>query len=540
MAPVSLLSPARCVLIIGDEALYIYDCAGNKSRLVDTVPWVAKGFESAVSGLIQRECKGKPLLIVNDMTDQHFKGGQRIPKVSPLDKMNVVQRKLAVSFPNYPIRGALAIKDRVGKTSALKANASGGLYLFAAVPMSEPVSKTLAAAKESLASIAGFALLPIESSDMVKALAEKAMKREKTKARWSVLIGQHMGGGLRQVVIRDGQLAMTRMTPVTDLKADPDAWVGEVAQEFKATISYLSRFGYSPDDGTEVFVIATPSAGQKLQDLIDVPCNFTTYTVTEAAEVLGFRIGQQEDQYHADPLHAAWIGRKNRFILPMEALDIKKIYGPRQAATVAALLLFCGMSYLAWQTMNEAQAWFVAKDDLSNQLRIQKEVEARYNEEAERMKALGFDVRLIHASLNSFKALEADGIHPLPFVQGIGNALGPELRIDKLVVKRRDPVPMNPPQYDPQTGLEVKNSPTLEAIMTLSFPPTIDPEEGVREVNGLVGRLGDELPGYTIAVAKQIADLSYTENTQGEVGALGEAEKTDDYKAEISIKGPLR
>lgn len=539
MSVISLLAPSRCVLMIGDEALCVYDSGGSGTRLIDTIPWSARDFEETVSDVIKRECKNKPLLVINDMTDQHFKGGQRIPKVGPMDKANVLQRKLTVAFPNYPIRGALPVKDRAKSSAAIKANASGGLYLFAAVPMSEPVSKTLAAAKESMSSIAGFTLLPIESSDMVKALADKAMKREKTKSRWAVMIGQHMSGGLRQVITRDGQLAMTRMTPITDMEVDPQAWVNDVVQEFKATISYLSRFGYSPDDGTEVFVIATPSAGDDVRSRIDVPCNFTSYTVTEAAEVLGFRVGPQDDQYHADPLHAGWIARKSRFILPMEATDIKKIYGPRQAAMVGGLLMFGGAAYLAWQAMSMGQALIETRSDLASQERQKVQVEAEYQTELARMKELGFDVKLIQSSLNTFKTLEADSIHALPLFKAIGASLGAELRLDKLLVSRSALTP--DPNLPPPGPNEIRPTSELSAVLTLSFPPTVAPEYGVRQMDDLKNRLQTQLPeGYKVEVSKQVADLTYTKNTVGEVGNSGIQQPTEDYSAEITVRGPLQ
>lgn len=538
MPSLSFLAPARCVLVIGDEALYIYDEGATSTRLVETVLWSVANFESSVSDIIKRECKGKPVLILNDMTDQHFKGGQRLPKVGAMDRANVLTRKLNAAFPNYPIRGALLIKDKA-------ASKTGAVYLFASVPMSEPVSKTLAAVKQSLAAIAGFTLLPIESSDMVKAFADKSMKRDKTKSRWAIMVGQHMSGGLRQVITRDGQLAMTRMTPVTDLATDPEAWVNEVTQEFKATISYLSRFGYNPEDGTEVTVISTPSAGQELQARIDVPCNFNHYTVTEAAEVLGFKIGPQDNQYNADPLHAAWAGRKSRFILPMEALDIKKLGGPRQAAMVAALVLFLGAGYLAWQLATESQGWMEARDSLADQKRMQTTVDAQYQTEVERMKQLGFDIKLIQSSLKTFRALEADGIHPLPLFKAVGTSLGQELRLDKMIVKRVGAAELGLPPADPAnpqpTDKDAKAS-NLEAILTLSFPPTIEPEVGVKQVNDLKARLTTNLPPtYTVAVSKQVADLIYTENTGGEVGTPKDKDaKKEDFKAEITIKGPLQ
>lgn len=538
-ASISFLTPLRAVLMIGDEALYIYEVSGSKTRLIDTVLWSAQDFEDTVAEILRRECKGKQILVLNDMTDQHFKGGQRIPRVSAMDKAGVLSRKLAVAFPNYPIRGALPVKDKLSKSAsaALKANAAGGLYLFAAVPMSEPVSKTMAAIKQSMASIAGFTLLPVESSDMLKALTDKASKKEKVKPRWAVMIGQHQSGGLRQVIIRDGQLAMTRMTPVTDLNTDPEAWTNEVAQEFKATISYLSRFGYSPNDGTEVFVIATPSAGETLRTKIDVPCNYSSFTVSEAANALGMRLGQQDDQYHADPLHAAWAGRKTRFILPMEALDIKKVSGPRQAAMAAALILFCGAAWLSWQMMSQTQALITAKNNLTDQRRKQDEAQKEYDVELARMQELGFDIKLIQGALNTFKEFEDNSMDTLPFAQGIGRALGDELRLDKLSVITQKGKTTTAPD-----GTQAMSKPALEAILTFSFPGTIDPEYGVRQVGDLSRRLGENLPaGYEVQISKQVADLSYTENTVGEVGSTNNPNaKPEDFKAEITIKGQVQ
>jgi hypothetical protein len=336
---------------------------------------------------------------------------------------------------------------------------------------------------------------------------------------------------------------MTRMTPITDLDANPSGWANEVAQEFKSTISYLSRFGYSPDDGTDVFVIATPSAGEQIRDLIDIPCTYVNYTVAEAAGVLGFKIGPQDDLYHADPLHVAWAARKARFILPMEAPDIKKIYGPRQAAMVAGLLLFCGAAFLSWQAMSQSQALFAARSDLHSAQQTQSEVEGEYQVQLERMTSLGYDVKLIQSSLNAFKALEVDGLRPLALVQGIGKSLGKELRLDKLVINRK---PIVGGQADPQAYIDLSKPPAsksnFEAVLTLSFPPTLDPEYGVQQVNDLSRRLATNLPRtYQVAVSKQVADLIYTEDTVGEVGsaAAGEA-RPEDSRAEITIRGPLQ
>ncbi|MCB9991576.1 MAG: hypothetical protein H6867_09435 [Rhodospirillales bacterium] len=301
---------------------------------------------------------------------------------------------------------------------------SGGLYLFAAVPVSEQVVKTLEAVKRSMVSISGFALLPVESSDMVKAMSEKLAGKKGEAARWTVFIGQHHSGGLRQVITRDGQLAMTRMTPVADLASDPNGWAREASQEFKATLSYLSRFGYSPEDSTDVIVVAHPDAGRALEQQIEAKCNYTSYTVSEAARLLGMKIGIQDDPHFAEPLHVAWAGRKSRFILPMEAADIDRIHKPRQIAAAAMFLLIAGGAYLGWQLAGDAQRMMETKSDLESQRTVLARVDSEYQQEVQRMEALGIDVDLIQGVLKTYQDFELDRVDLMALVQNIGEALG--------------------------------------------------------------------------------------------------------------------
>lgn len=201
---------------------------------------------------------------------------------------------------------------------------------------------------------------------------------------------------------------------------------------------------------------------------------------------------------------------------------------------------------MSWQLMSNTQTWLEMRDNLNNQKRMQKTVEAQYQTELDRMKALGFDIKLIQSSLKTFKSLEADGIHPLPLFKAIGQSLGPELRLDKVVMRRKGNSTLGLPAPDPALASSPPNPATapssLEAILTLSFPPTLDPEVGVKQVNDLSRRISTALPqGYNVAVSKQVADLIYTENTAGEAGTAKDKDaKKEDYKAEITIKGPLQ
>ena len=542
------LSPARTVLLIGDEFLSVYNVTFNSVRLAGSVPWQAEDFEPRVVRLIRHDCGGKPALLLNDMTDQHFKGGQRLPKVGPLDKQNVLDRKLEVAFPNYPLRGALAIKQTKEDAAAAReaadkggATRSGGLYLFAAVSMSDPIVKTMDAVRRSMVSISGFTLLPVEASDMVAALSTKLTAKDREKSRWAIFIGQHRGGALRQVITRDGQLAMTRMTPVNDSERNPQDWAASVGQELKATISYLSRFGYGPEDGTDVIVIAAPEAGDALKDNIEIPCNYTSLTVNEAARILGLSIGLQDQPHFADPLEAAWIGRKSRFILPMKAKDLSAVVRPRQyAAVVTAALALCAL-YLGSQIFSEYRVLSAANRDYEEQAQALVVATSEQNIEVERMKALGFDVRLIQASMAHFNTLNDTSVEPLNIANRVGQALGPELRLDSLDIAMVDgaPLPADQVKYGPD-GIALPPPRDMLATMTLTFPSTIDVAVGVREVNDLQRRLSSVFPSHHVSVSKQVADMVFTESTSGKVGMVGDGQATQDYIAELQIRGPVR
>lgn len=538
------LKPSRCVLLIGDEALYVYNVTYSRVRLVDTVPWQAEDFEDTVNSLIKKECGGKPVLVLNDMTDQHFKGGQRIPKVGVMDKAGVIRRKLQVAFPNYPIRGALPIRFGKDFTSPSAPGGrqmpSGPVYLFAAVPMSEAVRKTLQAVSGSMASVAGFCLLPVESSDMVQSLAEKLSGRQKGKkgARWVLFVGQHQNGDLRQVVTRDGQLAMTRMTSVADIDSDPAVWAREVHHEIKATIGYLSRFGYTPQDGTDLIVIAGGQAGEELGKAVDFECNYHSFTAPEAARILGIGIGMQEDPRHANALHVAWAGRKTRFILPMQATEIEKIHRPRQYVAALTFLMALGALYAAVDLLGQSKALMDARGGIASQKRVLAQAETEYQQQVETMKAMGVDVRLVQGAIKLFDELDRRRIGILPVVLRVGEALGNELHLTSLSVDRTEKGNASADQFGGGGAAAAGTSSEFAVRLNMVFPPTIDPAYGIREVNDLERRLKTLLPEYRVRVEKQVASPEYTAATTGIAGKSAGGTQ-ESYPAELSIRGPV-
>ncbi len=525
---IPFLSPSRCVLLITDEMVHVYDVGASSVRLVNSVSWMDPDFEDVVTDNIVKDCKGKPVLILSDMVEQHYRM-EKMPKVSPLDKANIIKRKLAVAFPKYPIRAAFPINVKEKKKGA-----SGGVYLLAAVPETKSFRKIVAVVKRSLVPIVGLCLLPIESSDMVKTLSQKLKKKGKAKpARWSIFLAQHQSGELRQIVVNDGNLALTRITPIVDTDKKPELWASEVNQELNATMGYLSRFGYSQEDGLDVIVIARPETANRLEALLEVPCDFHALTLQQASHVLGVKLGSQ-DGSRADALHTAWIGRKSSFLLPMQSSDISHVRLPRQVAAGAMLVMLAGAGWLSFDASQKVQMLNHTRDSLVTAQNEQRNLEQVYKEEKERKNVRGIDdVDLFQNALSLYDDIENDGFDPLPVLTAFANELAGVMKVEavKMGVKVQS---TSGSELDPY--YVEKKQKIFDSTFQFMFPGTIRVEEGNLQMRNLTKRMILALPDYDVTLQKELQDLTYSGEFEFETGLISEKSSEDQYTAEIRIR----
>lgn len=540
-----MLNSSKCVLLLSDEGLNIYTVTSGRASFVDGIPWETDDFEESVAGIMRKKCKGKPVILFNDMVEQHYRK-ERVPKVSPFDKANVIKRRLSASFPSYPLRAAMKLKERVTAKSKEGAGLNGDLYLFTAVPLSDNIRKTLNAMKKCQATIAGFTLLPLESSSMVHMLSKKLVKVNERPATWTVFVGQHHNGGLRQVVTRNGELALTRMTPIAESDIDQELWSNDVAAEIKGTMSYLSRFGYDPRDGLDIIVVSNNSTADRLASKIDVDCNLNILTAAEVGNLLGLKIGAQNEQRYADPLHVAWVGKKSKLTLPMKSNLLDQITQPAQIAMLLAVGLIVACGYLGYLTFNSAATWSDTRKDLQLMENTLAETKVEHEEEVKRKAAIGINFLLIEASTQIFRDLELGAMKPLYVLKTIGTSLGADLHIKSLDIQ---PVVTTPPPNADGSIPEPVPEPTIgdvgtpkeyNIVIKITFPGELEPELGVKKINELEQRLKANLPDHRVNIIKQVADLSYTGNFVGEATSRGQqAGIKEDYEAQIMISGLL-
>jgi len=530
---VSLLSSARTVLIMSDEGLQVYVTGRLSIKNIEFLAWETEGFNDALKKILIKKCGKKPVIVLNDMVEQHYRK-ERIPKVGMGDRAQIIKSRLNYVFPNNKIRAALKLSKNKKTTSE---ETPGHPYLFAAIPKSDAFNKTFNGILETGVRLIGFYLLPIEGGALIDDLSKKLNKGNKVKSAWTIFVGQQSNGGLRQIVTRNGELALTRMTPIVDTDVEPEMWANEVNEELSSTMSYLSRFGYKETDGLDIFVIANESTHDLLQNKIDINADVRIMTVKDAADMISLKIGVPSDMRYTDPLYAAYLGKKSKFLLPMQSKAIEGVTRPRQIAAFVLLLSILAAGYVGFLLFNSFKNQLVIKDSLAvtkQQISTQKK---EYSIQAAKSKELGFDFLLVDSTLDNYFELEKKKINVVPFIREIGRSLGIDLTIQNIEIKSEPIEKRDDSNFGNNQEKETKSA-LLSSTIVLSFPNTIKPEQGVVLINSLVARLKENLPNYSVSLMKQIADLSYTGSVVGGTGAnssLNTEEQEEDFVAEIKI-----
>ncbi|MAQ70939.1 MAG: hypothetical protein CL565_01970 [Alphaproteobacteria bacterium] len=555
---------SKSILHITDESLYVYKTMGKVVRLIGVMPWSEELFVPKLADILEKDAGGAPVTMLYDAVDQHYRK-ERVPQVSFFDSSKVVQRKIDLAFPNYPYKAFLKLNkdDKPGQNnqdSGLKSNP----YLFAACPDSQYIQFVLAAIAQSGVSISGFGFLPVESSSMLPELTEslkqnaldpaavKAAKKERKKKKgkksqagnqWCVFIGQNKSGGLRQIVVKNGDLALTRISPIVETDADPALWVNEISREFRATMTYLSRFGYSPVDELSIVVISSMQHEEALQVALGRDkVNVLVSDVANAARLLGLRIEKDTELRIADPLHVAWVTKKQSLAMPVQGKAMNEIMVPRRnafLAGLAGLALLAGASYYASISYIE---YYKTSENLEQARRELSQVESIYQSELDRKEALGINIQLIQNSLAIADDLEGSSLDLFDVVRKVRAAQQGVIKLQSLAVERlveeSSEQDINAqPQLDPQTGLPLPQ-PIAKITLGMSFSGDTDIVRGNAAVRSFGTRVDQNLSdNYEVSVTKILKDVSYRGEITREVGlsdAQGQAQSTD-LTAEIEI-----
>ena len=542
MAQISALGSYKTTLIMTDDDLYIYSSKGTGAELAGVVPWDDGNFAEKALSIISQRCGSKPLIVLNDMSEQFYKV-DKLPDIkNPLDRNSLIKRKLVAAFPQYKITGALIQSDKL-KGSKVK----NFRTVMAAIPSSQKMQKVNNVLNFSGLQILGVGLLPVESASLVHELSQSMNKnKDKTKNNWTIFVAQNANGGLRQIVTKNGDMALTRMTPLVNTDEEPEVWASEVSQELKATMTYLTRFDYKQDENLEVILVSNPTAGQILEGLIDVSCNFYSLSVTQVSERLKIKPHSPEEMRYMDSIHARWSANKINFDMNMMPEEVGIISKARLGAVAASVLMAFSLLYFssgAYATYSDLSQ---TKQDIVRAKSNKNSADIAYNEAVKNSDATEYDINLIKGTVDSYEEFGNAGILPTKYIAKINKAMS---KFTQTFSDIEMNISSNTKQGNQSTGrsanavrdTDLKKG-EVEIKLKMVFPGSVAPEKGNELVERIRRSLEQEFSDieYNVEITKFLRDMTFESAFEGSAGIRPQAGKvTSSFSSEILISGSL-
>lgn len=542
--------------MVGGEGVVLYAPLGKGVERETAISWDVPNFDEQLVEALNGKHKGKSVLVIFDGADQTYRKEENIPKLSPIDRPRFVKRKLELAFPSYPIRASLEIKPPKKKKQFISLKApkeQPRSYLFVALPETDQLDRIGNALFETGVPVAGFGLLPLESTGMVEELSEKLFAGKGKRSRWSVVIGQHETGGLRQVVVKDGNLALTRLTPTSEAGTSGTGWVEEVTREFKATLTYISRFGYTDADGLDVVVVCGDVEKQFFDARALPVTNFQCVNAGEALRAIGAKSFGFDQTNFADAVHAAWSGRKGMLRLPVRVPSIHRIMAPRLGARVASVVLSVSLLGLLGFTAVDFKEYAALQDDISqreNQLGMLKR---EYAEESKIFDGLPVKPDAVKAALNVKKLLETNTINLRVLMHTLKKALPSDVKLENFSLEHAPGPALKigakggaPARGGVQKLLRgtPKEDPADKGEVTIKFkftlPQAMAAEQKVARADALQKALEAAFPGFTVMLQQFGGPDTSAGSYIGPVDTqkqVARASATANPTAEIELKG---
>jgi hypothetical protein len=538
------LGGGKRVLLVGGEGVVLYAPHGRGMERETSISWEVPNFDQQLAEALATKNQSKSVVVLFDGTDQTYRREELTAKLSVIDRPKFVKRKLELAFPSYPIRASLEIKPPKKKGKQAKgARQELPSFLFVALPETEQLDRIGNAMYEAGVPVAGFGLLPLESMGLVNEMSEKVFAGRGKKSRWAVLVGQHETGGLRQVVIKDGNLALTRLTPTSEAGTSGTGWVEEVTRELKATLTYISRFGYNNDDGLDVVVVCGDVEKQFFDTKAIPVTNFQCVNVSEAMRHIGLRSFGMEKSNFADALHAAWASRKGGLKLAVKVPSIQRIMAPRLAARVGSVLMALSILGLMGFTAQGFQQYRSLEEEITGKQNQKAMLDREYEQESKVFDTLAVKPDVVKGALAAKKLLETNSISLRPLLHLLKNTLPSDVTIQNLNIEHSASSHLKVADASNGGGLfAAPEDPTdpgkVRINLIYSLPDSLILEQKVLRSEDLVKKLKTAFPGFEITLKKQFGGVEREGSGEGTLGDKQAASSSTMLDvSEVELKG---
>jgi len=516
--------PKKRVLIVGGEGVALFASSSRGIEREAVFSWEVPNFDRLLGDALTEQHRNDPVLILFDGTDQTYRKEENIPKLSGFDRKRFIKRKLEQSFPSYPVRTFMQFKPP----------GENPFYLFVALPETDRLDNIAADMLESGSQLDGFGLLPTESVGLAQTLAAKVFRNEDAPSRWSILISQHETGGLRQVITRNGAMALTRCTPTSEAGVHGPGWAEEVMREFKATLAYIARFGYTAEEGLDVMVICSSIEKQFFSDKSLPVTNFKCLTPAEALFAIGVKGISLGDSNFGDVLHAAWVAKKRSLFAQVVVPSLQRIMVPRKAARLVSGFLALALVGLGFFVFSQYSDYASIKQDVMESTRQKELLDQEYTQDMKAFDAYPVQPKVMRSMLAVKDKVEKNSINITPLLNVLHHSLSrdediklTDLSFEHAATNLFDPKadaappPVQPPAAAPgqppaPVVIDMRNKVAIRFVYSL--PSSIDLEHKVLRAESLQKKLQQEFPGYNVTIVSQFGKVTRTGQFRGQTG----------------------
>ena len=409
---------ARVVVILGNEGATFVRLTARGIAEERVVPVPDPDGRAAANAILHADPRA-PVTVLLDVLEQHYRETV-IPRVLWTDRRKLLRRKLAQTYGEDHLTRALYL--------GVQAPAEGESltkrrYFLIGVPLTDELRAWLDVVTAAGNPMAGMALLPVEATGLVTDLSTAATPTAETPT-WQVLVTRHRASGFRQVILKDGELIFTRLTPGPEPGAEAAEVADNIHGEVRSTMTYLRRLGFTDTDAMDLVVIADDDVGARLDRRQMRTRQLRTLTPAETAAALDLPVAEPagEAAGTADALVAAWYARRAWPRLRVDTPELRRARVisavPAAAYALAVLIALAAAGYGGWQHT-------LLRGERAQLATLQAERADLEAAKAELLAARPTDqpsMRAVALVVNSRRALaRATPVHA-PVVRGLGTA----------------------------------------------------------------------------------------------------------------------
>jgi len=541
---------ARVVMILGNEGAVFVRLTGDGVAEQRYVATPDPDGRAAAHAVLHADASA-PVAILLDVLEQHYRE-TTIPRVGWNDRRKLLKRKLGQAFGADHVATSLYLGEAAPEEGERRGKYR---YFLIGVPITAEIRAWLDLVIDAGNPVEGMALLPVEASALVHDLAERGDTRSAPPV-WEVLVTHHRASGFRQIILKNGQLIFTRLTPNLEGDAGVADTVDNIHGEIRSTMTYLRRLGFTDTDSMDLVVLAGSAVSANLDRRQMRTRQLRTLTPADAADKLDLRLaagdragaeaGADTDSSASDDLVAAWYGRRPWARLHLDTPELLRARAlsavPLAAYALAALTVVGAAGYGSWQQLQLGRERAELQELTGTRARLRT---ARSDFIAARppdQPRMG-EVALV---VNSRRALAAAAPVHVPVVRALSRVTGADFVVTGLTTKPRDtksglaararralpaepgrPVHRDTGTGDGTAGASAPRGSPVVATATLRYRG--DTEVGRKRIAArfreLRRRLAEVLPGHRVKLTAPPFDAAPGAQMKGTAGVA--AEKTD-------------